>query len=390
MRILHVTPTYEPAYRFGGPIRSVAGLCRALARQGEDVHVYTSSSDGRRDLDVPVDIPTLRDGVKVTYFKCAFPRRIYRAPNMARRLRSAAERWDVIHAHSVFLWPTLTAASIARRRDIPYLVSPRGMLEKDLIRQKSRWLKTAWIGLFERNNLANASAVHVTSIREAEELRRFGWPLRAVEVIPNGVDAFSAPGTGPGQRFKELGLTQRPFVLYLGRIHWKKGLDRLIDAMNLVPDADLVMAGNDEEGYRALLERRIAELGLEGRVRWVGPVEGEMKRCCLAASSMVALCSYSENFGNTVLEAMSASKAVVVTPEVGLAPEVERGGAGLVCEGRPEALAAGIQRLLQDPILAASYGERGRALAGEYFDWESVARRMRTLYDRILSEKRHR
>lgn len=388
MRILHVSPTYEPAYRFGGPIRSVAGLCRALARQGEDVHVYTTSSDGRRDLDVPSDVPILRDGVKVTYFKCSFPRRIYRAPGMARHLRSAGERWDIIHAHSVFLWPTLAAAAAARARSIPYLISPRGMLEKGLIRRKSRLIKAAWIGLFERRNLAGASAVHVTSEREAEEMRRFGWPLRSIPVIPNGIDLFKRPDPERIEHFRSEMRLVRPFVLYLGRIHWKKGLDRLIDAMSRVPDTELVLAGNDEDGYRPELDRRIAKRGMTDRVRWLGPVEGELKACCLAACSVVALCSYSENFGNTVLEAMSAAKPVVVTPEVGLAPEVERGGAGLVCEGRPEVLAAGIERLIRDPGLASACGERGRVLADERYDWRIIARRMTDLYDRIRAEGR--
>ena len=150
MRFLHVVPTYLPAVRYGGPIHSVHGLCAALAARGHDVHVFTTNVDGPRDSDVPLDRPVTMDGVNVRYFPSTRMRRLYWSPPMARALQAELSGFDVVHLHSVFLWPTWGAARSARRHAVPYVLSPRGMMVKDLIQRKSRWLKRAWIGLIER------------------------------------------------------------------------------------------------------------------------------------------------------------------------------------------------------------------------------------------------
>src|SRR5215475_4210617 len=110
MKILHVVPTYYPAVRYGGPIRSVHGLASALAAQGHDVHVYTTNLDGEGVLPVPLDRPVPLDAVNVWYFATSVGRRLYRSPGMGRALRAKISDFDIVHLHSVFLWPTLAAA----------------------------------------------------------------------------------------------------------------------------------------------------------------------------------------------------------------------------------------------------------------------------------------
>ena len=139
MKILHVVPTYYPAVRYGGPIQSVHGLASALAAQGHDVHVYTTNADGDGMLPVPQNRPVQVDGVNVWYFETGVGRRIYRSPKMRQALATNVARFDIVHLHSVFLWPTSAAAQAARKVGVPYVLSPRGMLVKDLIRRKSRW-----------------------------------------------------------------------------------------------------------------------------------------------------------------------------------------------------------------------------------------------------------
>ena len=119
--------------------------------------------------------------------------------------------------------------------------------------------------------------------------------------------------------------TRRPYVLFLGRLNWKKGLDRLIPAMEQVTNADLLIAGNDEENYRPELEALARRCGVADRVRFLGPVHGERKWELLSSAQILALPSYSENFGNVVLEAMAVGCAVIVTPEVGMASVVHEG-----------------------------------------------------------------
>src|SRR6185295_15778643 len=120
MRLLHVVPTYPPASRYGGPLYSVHALCAALAKRGHDVHVYTTNVDGPGVSAVPVDTPVDMDGVQVSYFVTGHGRRLYRSPAMGAKVAASIAGFDVIHLHSVFLWPTAVAAALARRRNVPY------------------------------------------------------------------------------------------------------------------------------------------------------------------------------------------------------------------------------------------------------------------------------
>jgi glycosyltransferase involved in cell wall biosynthesis len=236
MRVLHVVPTYFPAVRYGGPIHSVHGLCAALAARGHDVHVFTTSVDGPGDSAVPLCRPVDMDGVKVWYFPSRWLRRLYWSPLMARMLKKEVGSFDLVHLHSVFLWPTWAAARAARRFRVHYVVSPRGMLVEDLVRRKSQWLKKAWIRLVERHNIATAAAIHVTSETEARELSRFALTMPRVITIPNGISLPGVAASGTISGDVEVLLAHRLLILFLGRIHWKKGLDRLIPALTAVPE----------------------------------------------------------------------------------------------------------------------------------------------------------
>src|SRR5262249_53609574 len=137
---------------------------------------------------------------------------------------------------------------------------------------------------------------------------------------------------------------RRPYVLFLGRLIWKKGLDRLIPAMQQFTDADLLIAGNDEENYRPELEALARRCGVAGRVCFIGPVHGKEKWELLTSAHILALPSYSENFGNVILEAMAAGCPVLVTPEVGLASVVHEVGCGVVTAGEPANLGLEMKR----------------------------------------------
>ncbi|HXH92542.1 MAG TPA: glycosyltransferase, partial [Thermoanaerobaculia bacterium] len=194
MRLLHVVPTYFPATRYGGPIYAVHGLCRALAARGHEVDVFTTNVDGGRDSDVPLGVPVTLDGVHIHYFPspsaalAGLSRRIYRSPDMRVALAERIHYYDLLHLHSVFLWPTFVAARAAERARIPYVVSPRGMLVTELIRRKSPLVKRAWIRLIEKHTFRRASAVHFTAQREWDDARLISIPLPAPFIVPNGID----------------------------------------------------------------------------------------------------------------------------------------------------------------------------------------------------------
>jgi glycosyltransferase involved in cell wall biosynthesis len=167
-------------------------------------------------------------------------------------------------------------------------------------------------------------------------------------------------------------------------LNWKKGLDRLIPAMTQVRNADLLIAGNDEENYRPKLEALARQCGVVDRVRFLGPVDGQKKWALLSSAHVLALPSYSENFGNVVLEAMAVGCAVIVTPEVGMASVVDEGGCGVVTSGDPTKFGLEMQRLLEDRKRCESMGRAGRRVVETKYIWPAIGVQMVNLYSQIL------
>lgn len=377
LRILHVVPTYFPAVRYGGPIRSVHALAKAMTQRGHEVHVYTSSVDGSSDLDVACGECVDLDGVRVRYFRVPFMRRLYWCPALASVLRREISCFDMVHLHSTFLWPTWAAARIAHRAGVPYILSPRGMLGSDVIRRKSRVVKSLWIRFIEQRTIRESAALHVTAELERAEIQGLGLKTPTIHSIPNGVDWPASHGRLAQGPFADIG---KPYALFLSRIDAKKGLDRLIAAWQWVPELTLIIAGNDENDYRSQLESLAVANRVEGRIRFVGMVSDDHKWALYENAALFVLPSYSENFGNVVAEAMAMGCPVVVTPQVGLASLVGESGAGVVVDGDPETLAEAIRALLRDPSRRRMMGERGRFIARQKLSWKSVAEQMESLY----------
>jgi len=372
MRILHVVPTYLPATRYGGPIYAVHGLCRALAARGHEVCVFTTNVDGPRDSNVPIGTAVDLDGVRVRYFGTEL-RRLYRSRGMKRALREEIASFDVVHLHSVFLWPSYAAARAADDAGVPYVVSPRGMLVPELIRGRSRWAKTAWLRLIERRTFARAAAIHVTSQREEEDARRTGIPLPYPFVVPNGVDLVPRPDVPRDERT----------LLYFGRISWKKRIDVLIEVLAELPGLSLIIAGNDDEGLTPVLQEQARKIGVADSVEFAGAIETSGKWELLARATMVAMPSISENFGNVALEAMMMETPVVLSEGVGLAADVRNANAGIVTSD----FAVAIVTLLADSALRREMGRNGRALVESQFTWPAVAARMEEAYCSIASRR---
>jgi glycosyltransferase involved in cell wall biosynthesis len=376
VKILHVVPTYLPATRYGGPIVAVQGLARALVRRGHDVSVLTTNVDGSLTSDVPVGRVVDLDGVKVRYFPSPM-RRLYWSPALGAALREQVPLADVVHTHSVFLWPTYAAARAASAAGVPYVISPRGMLVPELIAAKSRWIKRSWIRLFERRNFRDAAAIHFTSDLELHDAERTGIPIPRTFIAPNGVDV------------PELANTPRvpDRILFLGRISWKKRIDRLIEALPMLPNAQVVIAGNDEEGLLPELQRIAARLGVASQITWRGAVHGDEKQQLLASASVFALTSDSENFGNAVLEALAQQTPVVLTRGVGVAAEVAAANAGVITGDSPREIADALDALLADPARLRQMGDAGRELVISRFDWDRVAATMEALYASVARPK---
>src|SRR2546430_14978741 len=381
MRSLHVIPSYLPAVRYGGPIFAVHGLCKAMAARGHEVQVFTTNIDGPGNSPVPIGVPVNLESVRIRYFPCPLLKRLYWAPALGRALESEIGKFDVVHLHSIFLWPTWAAARAARKAGVPYVLSPRGMLVRDLIAQRSWLTKSAWIQIIERSNVEQAAAVHLTSQLEAAELQRFGWRLPRLAVIPNGVDE-PPPWDGQIATDVEAIAAEQPLVLFLGRLSWEKGLDRLFRAFACTSAGKLAIVGTDDERLAPRLGKLAGDLRIADRVRILPrTIIGSEKERLFAAARVFLLPSHSENFANTVPDAIRLRLPVPVTPEVGAADIVRESEGGLVVTGDPIPLGAAICRLTSDADLARSMGEAGQRHAIAHYCWTSVAVRMEDLYE---------
>jgi glycosyltransferase involved in cell wall biosynthesis len=259
------------------------------------------------------------------------------------------------------------------------------MLVPELIRRKSRWIKSAWIALVERANLERAAAVHTTSSVEAKHLAGFGWRLPPIVTIPHGVDDPPPPTATPLSADIAAAIARPPLVLAFGRISWEKGLDRLIAALPLVPAARLVIAGDDADGHAAVLAGQARALGVADRVTVVARhIEGADKEALFAATHVFAMTSLSENFGLAAFEAMRRGLPVLATPDVGVSEIVRESGGGCVVDPSPASIAAELAVMLSDAVGSRAMGEAGRAHVATHYGWSSIARRMAGLYASVL------
>lgn len=217
------------------------------------------------------------------------------------------------------------------------------------------------------------------------ELNRFGWRLPPIETISNGVsDPEPIPEPRDISEDVKAAVSGGPVALYLGRLSWKKGLDRLLQAFALTTAGTLVIAGTDDEGLAPRLHDLARDLRIDARVRVLPrTVAGGDKEYLFGAAQLFVLSSYSENLGNTVLEAMRRGIPVVTTPEVGASEIVRAGGGGIVAAGEPDVFAAAISRLTDDPGLARSMGQAGRRYVTEYYGWPRIAAQTKSLYESL-------
>ena len=359
-------PTYFPAIRYGGPILAIHELCKIQVSLGHEVSVYTTNVDGDLNLDLPTGQPIDVDGVKVTYFPVPkYGRRIYFSSTMKIALDEKLLNVDFMHLHSVFLWPTNMAARLAKKHGIPWCVAPRGALSLAMIRSKSYLIKRVALFLFDNWTLRNASFLHATSLMEKKEISDLIPGLSKIEVIPNGVQI-------PLEHSNKSLL--KPYVLYLGRISWKKRIDCLIQAMQYIPDHDLVIAGNDEENLLPKLQKLVLDLSLGNRVHFIGSVVGGKKDDLLQSAKILALPSLNENFGNVVLESLASSRPVALTKGVALLEEVLLANAGIELSDNPKEMGMQLNNYLNSQDNLNKMGWNGFNLVKNKFQWASVAK----------------
>lgn len=383
LSICHVVQSLDR--KTGGPPVIAWNLATAQHRRGHSVQMCAvdgvdsgaaESSVGEQGT-VPV-VPLPRPGKLESL--------VGRGPARAA-LADVIRGADVVHLHGV--WdPILRVAALeARAQRRPYLILLNGMLDPWSLKQK--WLKKrVALALGYRALLNQAARLHFGN-RDEERLIE---PLRlraAGVIVPNGIDAALLQRRSAAGGFRKTlpVLENHPYVLFLSRLHVKKGLDRLAEAFSLVatqrPNVRLVVAGPDE-GAKLPFERQIERLGLSHRVHVVGPLYGDDKWNALTDAACLCLPSHQEGFSIALLEALASRLPVVISEHCHF-PEVAEHGAGLVVPLNPAALATALVRVLADNSLRQRMGAAGRQLVEARYTWDKVAEKCDQVYADVLS-----
>jgi glycosyltransferase involved in cell wall biosynthesis len=313
-------------------------------------------------------------GVHLRFFRYYDPgRRFGFSPALSREIKARAGRSAIIHNHGLWMYPNMVAGRRIAGAHAKLVHSPRGMLSPWALNYSRRKKRLAW-WCGQRHSLRAAHCLHATAESEAEDIRRVGL-LQPIAVIPNGIDLPAIADRGPPRDVRRL--------LFLSRIHPKKGVDSLLRVWRRVqreaPAWELVIAGPDERGHLEAMRRLANELGLE-RVSFPGPVFGEHKSALYSGSELFILPTHSENFGLVVAEALAHGVPVITTRN---APwqDLAAHRCGWWVADEDEALLRALREAvaLPPPELRAM-GERGRIWMERDFGWDNVARQMIGVY----------
>ena len=378
MRILHVTRSLDPAG--GGPPEGIRQFVRAHRLCGQQIEIATLDPPGSSWFD-RYEAPVHAFGpVRSTYGY---------APQLRPWLRTRARDFDAIIVNGLWQYHGLATWLEARPAGVPYYVFTHGMLDpwfkrRYPLKHLKKWLYWPWA---EYRVLRDARAVLFTCEGERRLASRSFWLYSARErVVGYGIE----PPRGDPQAERAAFLARFPslagrrLLLYLGRIHPKKGADLLIGAFAKIarsdPSVDLVMAGPGDPRWTAELRAQAERMGVSRRIAWTGMLSGELKWGAFRCAEAFVLPSHQENFGIAVVEAMATGVPVLISNQVNIWREVDAARAGLVADDD----AKGIHSLLETwtklaPVERAAMGQRAIECFRSHFNISSVASRLRVI-----------
>lgn len=387
IKVLHVTSSYYPATSFGGSVTADYDVDRCIMENYQDkcsISVYTTtagidSQNKRRCVD-------FEGVINVKFFSFIGPSSLSFSLAYLKALYLNVRKYDIVHFSGIWNIPTLIGPLICRNFGIPYIITPHGTLYKETFLKKKRFIKNVLYQLFVKKNITAANGVHFTTDNEFFECKDFLGLNIARDIIPYGISEI------PKQHnIDELSafldkwqLSRTRFrILFLGRINWKKGLDVLIDSLNILKsrnvEVQLVCVGKNE-GYLSELKEKLNDKSM---LVEIGHLDGSEKELAYQSSDVFVLPSYSENFGMTVIEAAANKVPIIMSNKVGLHKVFSSSSAAIVIEPDPHYLADAIISLTKK---GESYTSQLKTnafdLTKEVFSTKSVSRKFITMYEK--------
>lgn len=389
MKVLHIIPSIAPIR--GGPSQAVLAIVSALRNLDIEAEIVTTNDNGNSLLDVPLCRKTQYQQIPVWFFDRFSPkthslREFAFSSQLTSWLWRNITNYDLLHIHAIFSYPSTIAMYIARLKHIPYICRPLGQLCQWSLQQGYQ-KKQAYLSLIERANLNGSQALHFTSEQEQQEAVILNLKCPSF-ILPHGIAIGHQIPEARSKLRHQLEVTENePIILFLSRLHPKKGLNYLIPALGKLTDQSFtfVLAGNGDAEYEIEVKNLLHQHNIYTRTHWVGFVEGEYKNLLLQGADIFALTSHSENFGIAVLEALGAGIPALVTPGVALASVLKQEQIGYITDLNIDAITLSIEYCLNNLPELKHKGDRARQVILEQYTWDNIAIKMSKIYQTILN-----
>ncbi len=368
MKVLIITPSYKPAYIYGGPIYSVAYLAEQLSKDNE-VLVLSTTANGSDELNVNTNEIQSIDGVNVKFFDRQTKDHSHLSIGLLSYLWKSGKNFDIIHIQSWWNLVAVFSALICELRGWKYIITPRGMLSP--YTYQSSIVKKI-IHLFIGNYLLKHSVIHATASDEAIKIEALNSKY-FIQVVPNyaSIDI-------PVIERKNNEVLQ---LLFLSRIHPKKGLDILIKSLPLLQtEVHLNVVGDGDKEYVESLKRIALKFKVADKITWHGGIYDQAKFTMYAHCDLMVLPSHDENFANNVLESLMLGTPVIVSDNVGLAIFVRNNNLGWVFKGGEVQLADAISKAINDVAQRKKINSGSREIVLREFNHKILTEKYLAIY----------
>ncbi len=366
----------------GGLYNSVRNLGQQLTRDNVVETVIMAFHDEHSQTDNAAYLP-----LKLIEYNISGPSGIAFTRDLKEKMEEFAP--DLVHVQGIWLYTSRVNQKYCQKYNIPYMISPRGMLDPWILSQRS-WKKKLGLFLYEQKHLDHSSCLNALAMSEYKAIRDFGYK-KPIAIIPNGVYLpADKPSSDAKISWKE---DERKSLLFLSRVHVKKGIEVLIEAWSKLSDSErkewkLIVAGRPhDEVYGKKLNDMLSQYGLENDVFFIGNQAGAAKDITFRSVDAFTLPSYSEGMPMSVLEAWSYKLPVLMTEFCNI-PEGFEGGAAIKTEPKVDSLTEGLKELfsLTDEE-RKEIGQKGLNLVKKSFTWDIISSKMTEVYNWLLNDK---
>jgi len=375
MRILQVIPRFNPI--LGGGVNVVYNISKELVKRGHQVTIATTKCnfDGNTRNEIT------RFGIEVLPFDYLFDLHLFiPSPSMDKWLQKNIRNFDIIHMHGARSYQNNLISKYAKKYNVPYVLQPHGSIQRII---DIKLLKLMYDFIYGNTILFSSSRIIALHRLEVEQIKNRGVDEDQIDIIPNGVDLLEFSNLPPGGQFKnKYKINNKKMILFLGRIHKIKGLNLLIkafgDLINDFEDIVLVIAGPDD-GFLKSVQKQVASTGLGSKIIFTGPLYGNEKLEAYVDSDVYVLPSIYETFPLTIMEACACGIPIVTTTRCGIS-DIVNNKVGYSTEYNKDQLRQALVEILTDHNLRETFGEEGRRLVKDQFNWAKIADKLENTY----------